>query len=118
MSGGGGGFYRFRCKYFYTHDCPNWVYVNHTACAHCTASGRESDQAPSQADVTRCTREIYVPRVEAGALYYTLMEIEPEPTDTAGNHKPVAYATLKQTQPAVPTTTSALPGPPTTTTSF
>ncbi|KAI1740091.1 hypothetical protein F4680DRAFT_419658 [Xylaria scruposa] len=35
------GFYKFRCKYFYTHECPNWVYVRNVACATCDAQGRE-----------------------------------------------------------------------------
>ena len=38
MSGGGqpgGGFYKYRCKHFYTYECMNWVWVNHAACATC-----------------------------------------------------------------------------------
>ncbi|XXH01473.1 hypothetical protein Hte_007833 [Hypoxylon texense] len=31
----GGGFYKYRCKYFYTHNCPNWVYENYSSCASC-----------------------------------------------------------------------------------
>ncbi|KAK3943199.1 hypothetical protein QBC46DRAFT_378508 [Diplogelasinospora grovesii] len=38
---GSGGFYKFRCKYFYTHDCPNWVWVSHAPCASCLADGRD-----------------------------------------------------------------------------
>ncbi|KAI8632768.1 hypothetical protein F5Y19DRAFT_462581 [Xylariaceae sp. FL1651] len=29
-------FYKYRCKYFYRHDCPSWVYVNNTSCAICS----------------------------------------------------------------------------------
>lgn len=32
---GTGGFYKYRCKYFYTYNCPNWVYCNGHACAMC-----------------------------------------------------------------------------------
>lgn len=35
---GSGGFYKYRCKYFYTHNCNNWVYVNNAPCAHCLVS--------------------------------------------------------------------------------
>ncbi|KEZ41841.1 hypothetical protein SAPIO_CDS6647 [Scedosporium apiospermum] len=31
----GGGFYKYRCKYFYTKSCQNWVYVNGEACMQC-----------------------------------------------------------------------------------
>lgn len=35
---GSGGFYKYRCKYFYTHNCTNWVYVNNSPCANCLVS--------------------------------------------------------------------------------
>lgn len=35
---GAGGFYKYRCKYFYTHNCPNWVWVNNAPCASCLVS--------------------------------------------------------------------------------
>lgn len=37
------GYFRYRCKNFYTYNCDNWVWVNYTACAECVACGRESD---------------------------------------------------------------------------
>lgn len=37
---GSGGFYKYRCKYFYTHNCNNWVYVNNAPCANCLVSAR------------------------------------------------------------------------------
>lgn len=37
---GSGGFYKYRCKYFYTHNCTNWVYVNNAPCANCLVSLR------------------------------------------------------------------------------
>ncbi|KAK0646327.1 hypothetical protein B0T16DRAFT_413188 [Cercophora newfieldiana] len=36
-----GGFYKYRCKYFYSRNCTNWVYVNGAPCAMCVADGRE-----------------------------------------------------------------------------
>lgn len=35
---GSGGFYKYRCKYFYTKSCQNWVYVNGEACVSCLVS--------------------------------------------------------------------------------
>ncbi|KAK3364825.1 hypothetical protein B0T24DRAFT_537182 [Lasiosphaeria ovina] len=32
---GSGGFYKYRCKYFYSQNCTNWVYVNGAPCAMC-----------------------------------------------------------------------------------
>ncbi|KAI1091568.1 hypothetical protein F5B19DRAFT_493302 [Rostrohypoxylon terebratum] len=37
-----GRYYRFRCKYFLTHNCPNWVWVNRSPCAMCCAEGRDN----------------------------------------------------------------------------
>ncbi|KAI8634494.1 hypothetical protein F5Y19DRAFT_213253 [Xylariaceae sp. FL1651] len=113
---GSGGFYKYRCKYFYSHDCPNWVYVNNTACATCSSHGRDVEQAPSQTPVVIYSREICVPRVEGGVLYYTLMETVT--TDAAGNYWALKYKVTQRTQPPAPTTTSALPGTPIPTTSF
>ncbi|KAI5921605.1 hypothetical protein F4810DRAFT_677814 [Camillea tinctor] len=41
---GSGGFFRYRCKFFYKHNCPNWVYVNNSPCASCIESGREASE--------------------------------------------------------------------------
>ncbi|KAK0740699.1 hypothetical protein B0T18DRAFT_214461 [Schizothecium vesticola] len=78
---GSGGFYKYRCKYFLTHNCPHWVYVNGAPCAYCCAEGREADENETEtrshpaAHVPRMTtREICVPRVSEGTLQYTLME--------------------------------------------
>lgn len=30
-----GGYYKYRCKYFFTHNCPYWVWVHNAPCAHC-----------------------------------------------------------------------------------
>ncbi|KAK5631450.1 hypothetical protein RRF57_007164 [Xylaria bambusicola] len=115
---GSGGFYKYRCKYFLTHECPNWVYVNNTACAECSAQGREADSTASQAPATRYPREICVPRVEDGVLYYTLMELPVEAentqTDTTSNYW---YGVNNQAQSRIPTT-SAIPGTATATTTY
>ncbi|KAI8949900.1 hypothetical protein F4801DRAFT_382854 [Xylaria longipes] len=117
--GGGGGFYKFRCKYFYTHECPNWVYVNNTACASCSAQGRDLEPAASQTSNMEYPRqiEIGVPHGHEGAITYTF-EIEIAPNEAAGNCLSVEYGADTQAQPQDPTTTSALPGTPVTTTAF
>ncbi|KAL7783271.1 hypothetical protein V8C37DRAFT_406674 [Trichoderma ceciliae] len=38
-----GGFYKYRCKNFYSHNCPNWVWVNNSLCATCMAEGRDTE---------------------------------------------------------------------------
>lgn len=30
-----GGYYKYRCKYWLTHNCRHWVWVNNASCAHC-----------------------------------------------------------------------------------
>jgi len=71
---GSGGYYKYRCKYWLTFNCPHWVWVNNAPCAHCLADGRDSDivvkSKPSKASL-----EIYVPQIENGAFQYTLTEI-------------------------------------------
>ncbi|KAI4866522.1 hypothetical protein F4820DRAFT_446896 [Hypoxylon rubiginosum] len=108
---GSGGFYKYRCKYFYTHNCPNWVYVNNSPCANCCAEGRDDGVAPEMP----YSREICVPRVEDGTVHYTLMEIVN--TDESGNQWTLRYK-VEQTQVPTVSTTSATPGPPVTATSY
>ncbi|KAI1173011.1 hypothetical protein F4777DRAFT_480802 [Nemania sp. FL0916] len=119
--GGDGGFYKFRCKNFLSHDCPNWVYVNGSACAKCCALGRDADPAASQNSMMMgggYSRQICIPQVEGGILYYTLVEIEAVPSDLIGNDWVVKYKTDKRPQPQLPATTGALPDTPTTGTLF
>lgn len=71
---GSGGYYKYRCKYWLTYNCPNWVWVNNAPCAHCLADGRDSDTAMMSGPL-RISREIYVPQFENGFLHYTIMEI-------------------------------------------
>ncbi|KAG4430703.1 hypothetical protein IFR05_013807 [Cadophora sp. M221] len=71
---GSGGYYKYRCKYWLTYNCPNWVWVNNAPCAHCLADGRDSEMAEMQAPF-RLSREVFVPQFEDGMLLYTVMEI-------------------------------------------
>lgn len=105
MSGGGGGFYKYRCKYFYTHNCPNWVYVNNSPCASCCAEGRDSEV--SNPSVSRyASRDIFVPKAADGMLCYTMMEmvnIDEASSDWSLRYKPTQKPTLATV------TTSATP---------
>ncbi|KAG5976238.1 hypothetical protein E4U56_002193 [Claviceps arundinis] len=76
-----GGFYKYRCKYFYTHDCQNWVWMNNAPCATCLAEGRDDEMAPIP--VSMINRDISVPYVHDGVLQYALMEVavSAEPSD-------------------------------------
>jgi len=73
---GSGGYYKYRCKYFYTFNCPHWVWVNNAPCAHCLADGREADIAITQGMGSfRLPREVSVPHFENGSLRYIIMDI-------------------------------------------
>ncbi|KAG5977128.1 hypothetical protein E4U55_007036 [Claviceps digitariae] len=81
-----GGFYKYRCKYFYTHNCQNWVWVHNAPCATCLVSrakliligfgeqaeGRDDEKTPSPHSMMSC--DISMPCVQNGILQYTLME--------------------------------------------
>jgi len=71
---GSGGYYKYRCKYWLTYNCPNWVWVNNAPCAHCLADGRDSETAMMSSPF-RISREVYVPQIENGSLHYIIMEI-------------------------------------------
>ncbi|KAL2265595.1 hypothetical protein VTJ83DRAFT_6695 [Remersonia thermophila] len=120
---GGGGFYKYRCKNFYTHNCPNWVYCNGHACSMCLAEGRDAaePEAPAHAPPRHprgggasasAYAEICVPQAVHGTLRYTVMEIVP--ADEPG---PSAYWILRQKAleprplPYSTVTTSATPRP-------
>jgi len=70
---GSGGYYKYRCKYWLTYNCPHWVWVNNAPCAHCLADGRDSEV--EMAAPFRISREVFVPQFENGMLLYTVMEI-------------------------------------------
>ncbi|CAG8973371.1 hypothetical protein HYALB_00000134 [Hymenoscyphus albidus] len=71
---GSGGYYKYRCKYFYTHNCPHWVWVNNAPCAHCLADGRDFDTSMIP-NPFRLSHEVYVPQIENGALQYIIFKI-------------------------------------------
>lgn len=70
---GAGGYFKYRCKYFLTYNCPNWVWVNNAPCAHCLADGRDSDSIVSIP--FRISREVFVPQLKNGSIHYTIVEI-------------------------------------------
>ncbi|KAJ9149819.1 hypothetical protein NKR23_g4030 [Pleurostoma richardsiae] len=99
---GSGGFYKYRCKYFYTHNCPEWVWVNNSACPACLAKGRDSVESEPVAPVWR-TRDIFVPMIQDGTLQYMLMEIVS--TGESGNEWTLRHKVHHQpSMPAIPTT--------------
>ncbi|KAF4507188.1 hypothetical protein G6O67_005853 [Ophiocordyceps sinensis] len=71
----GNGFYKYRCKYFISHGCDNWVWVAKAPCATCLAVGRDGERA----DVSplRFSRDIVAPCVRDGVLQYVVMELVP-----------------------------------------
>ncbi|KAJ1337903.1 hypothetical protein MN608_00759 [Microdochium nivale] len=70
-----GGYYKYHCKYWWTLNCENWVYVNGSPCAKCCAEGRESEELSTAIDSWRLSCAVSVPRMEGGAVHYTLMEV-------------------------------------------
>ncbi|KAK1761236.1 hypothetical protein QBC47DRAFT_24318 [Echria macrotheca] len=104
---GSGGFYKYRCKYFLTHDCNNWVYVNGAACAYCVADGRECMETEIAPAAPRFPRDIYVPQPCDGTLHYMLMEVVVEDGDGSNwylRHKVSA-------EPLVKPIVTNIPGP-------
>ncbi|KAL6908934.1 hypothetical protein GGI43DRAFT_162702 [Trichoderma evansii] len=68
-----GGFYKYRCKNFYSHNCPNWVWVNNSPCATCIAEGKDADELSHSSSMT--SRETLTPRVQDDILQYTMAEL-------------------------------------------
>ncbi|KAI7784288.1 hypothetical protein SLS64_007050 [Diaporthe eres] len=88
---GSGGFYKYRCKYFYTHNCTNW------------AEGRDSIEAPPQQQF----RDIIVPYYDDnGMRQECLMEFIA--TDPLGLYWSLRYKAPVQVGPTV---TSDTPRP-------
>ncbi|PKK48198.1 hypothetical protein CI102_6557 [Trichoderma harzianum] len=65
-----GGFYKYRCKNFYSHNCPNWVWVNNSPCATCIVNAEEQSLPSS----TACQVDIVAPRIRDDILQDTFME--------------------------------------------
>ncbi|KAK3683678.1 hypothetical protein B0T22DRAFT_483502 [Podospora appendiculata] len=81
---GSGGFYKYRCKHFLTHNCNNWVWVNGAACACCLAEGREAEDdiaagLPSWLDMNQI-QDVQAPEwpgANGMAYGYRLMQFVP-----------------------------------------
>ncbi|KAL2106749.1 hypothetical protein VUR80DRAFT_6249 [Thermomyces stellatus] len=67
---GSGGFYKYRCKYFYTKSCQNWVYVNGEACVSCLAEGCDAEGAGLERPYSP---NVCVPFVQDGIFRYTMV---------------------------------------------
>ncbi|UKZ51462.1 hypothetical protein TrVGV298_005222 [Trichoderma virens] len=67
-----GGFYKYRCKNFYSHNCPNWVWVNNSPCATCIAEGRDAEE--QLLPISTASRESIAPRIRDDILQDTFME--------------------------------------------
>ncbi|EPS35065.1 hypothetical protein H072_11524 [Dactylellina haptotyla CBS 200.50] len=83
-----GGYYKYRCKYFYSHNCPNWVWVNNSTCAECAAAGRDSLSLSSQTlDSNAIETESFVERNSAcySASELSLRCSEHDPEDREFN---------------------------------
>ncbi|KAH8677597.1 hypothetical protein BX600DRAFT_132121 [Xylariales sp. PMI_506] len=97
---GGGGYFRYRCKYFYTHNCPNWVYVNNSPCSSCCAEGRDAD-GEHHGDLLDLPTIGLFPRVEDIPLYYaTTIEIATH--ESRGQRHPVLAFTFDHSYPSFP----------------
>ncbi|KAF8418081.1 hypothetical protein EV426DRAFT_720847 [Tirmania nivea] len=83
----GPGFYKFRCKNFYTHDCENWVWVNNSPCAACVAQGRESVEENYEDNSPSILSDVTLPFVERERLGYIHLET------TAGKLSPQDFST-------------------------
>ncbi|KAK3196622.1 hypothetical protein K4F52_000504 [Lecanicillium sp. MT-2017a] len=87
-----GGFYKYRCKYFYTHNCKNW------------AEGRDSESAPLPP--WALSRDVIVPRVRNGILQYTVMEVVQTAPNEYGEDAYILRAKISRPPPAIPVTTA------------
>ncbi|CAD6449166.1 ab22894b-c20b-47f2-86bc-c1fedd4baa19 [Sclerotinia trifoliorum] len=71
--GSGGGYYKYRCKYWLVYNCGNWVWVNNEPCANCLAIGRE--ETVISRSQYQMSRDVFVPQFKDGNLHYTMTEI-------------------------------------------
>ncbi|PQE27812.1 hypothetical protein CJF32_00010106 [Rutstroemia sp. NJR-2017a WRK4] len=71
---GSGGYYKYRCKYWLTFNCPNWVWVNDAPCASCLAKGRDNEiSVPIRTSLL--VREFLTPRFEDDDFLDVLKEV-------------------------------------------
>lgn len=81
----GSGYYRFRCKNFYTHNCENWVWVNNSPCAECVMEGKESTEETYEEHSPSGPRNATLPFVECGCLGYIQIETTAEKPSQQSN---------------------------------
>ncbi|KAH0490507.1 hypothetical protein TgHK011_001974 [Trichoderma gracile] len=67
---GSGGFYKYRCKNFYSHNCPNWVWVNNSPCATCIAEGRDAEEQLMLSSMV--SHGIVAPRIRDDILQHAI----------------------------------------------
>ncbi|KAJ6782439.1 hypothetical protein PWT90_07996 [Aphanocladium album] len=100
MSSPGGGFYKYRCKYFLSHDCKNWVWVIDTPCSTCLAIGR--DEESLRTTTWTVSRDILAPYVNNGILQYTFMEVT---VSEQGEESLILRSKAQRPPPTIPVTT-------------
>ncbi|KAL7798211.1 hypothetical protein V8C37DRAFT_369106 [Trichoderma ceciliae] len=111
---GSGGFYKYRCKNFYSHNCPNWVWVNNSPCATCIAEGKDAEERAFASSLVSSTvsREIVAPRVRDGILQYTIMElVAPSESGERWTLRDKGNGLVEDDQPpqTMPVTSGAMP---------
>lgn len=124
---GSGGYHQFRCKYFLTHNCNNWVWVANTACASCMVSenpsragenhlaadhrtqaeGRDAGEPAGAEPGGGFCREMFVRQVQDGTSQYTLMELVA--TEECGKYWALREKAMQPPAPPV-IVTSDVPG--------
>ncbi|KAL6864156.1 hypothetical protein J3F83DRAFT_742724 [Trichoderma novae-zelandiae] len=107
---GSGGFYKYRCKNFYSHNCPNWVWVNNSPCATCIAEGRDADV--QLMPPTTGSHEIVAPCIRDGILRHTIMDsVAPNESGESWILRDKGNGSIEDDQPPqdMPTTSLALP---------
>ncbi|KAM3533459.1 hypothetical protein MY4038_003245 [Beauveria bassiana] len=105
MTSPGSGFYKYHCRYFNVHNCPEWVWVNNATCPTCLAKGRENELSPAAA--WAASRDFMAPHINDGILQYAHMDI------AVSEHGEESFImrseTLHPPPPAIPVTTM-MPG--------
>ncbi|PHH87903.1 hypothetical protein CDD83_8256 [Cordyceps sp. RAO-2017] len=69
----GNGFYKYRCKYFISHECGNWVWVANAPCAECMARGRDSEGAGGPPLPAVSSNDVAAPCFRDGVLQYVVV---------------------------------------------
>ncbi|KAM3504837.1 hypothetical protein MY10362_003310 [Beauveria mimosiformis] len=114
MTETGSGFFKYHCKYFTLQNCPEWVFINNSACAKCLttltvfaslkARGREDE--PSPAAAWAASRDVMAPHVNDGILQYAHMDIA---VSEHGEESLIMRSKALRPPPAIPVTTM-MPG--------